>query len=79
MYILQSHDTFYAYLKEKNVTYTIRVVFNNPDIFMGISIQLNNDSDYAKVAGWEGVKTITPVYIVTLPPIEGRAALPVDD
>ena len=77
--MLQSHDTFYAYLKEKNVTYEIRYVYNSPNIFMGVSIQLNDSSDYAKVAGWEGIGTITPVRVVTIPPLAGRAALPTGD
>lgn len=46
----------------KEVAYEFRYVYNHPEIFMGVSIQLKDDNmDYAKVASWEGVETITPV------------------
>jgi hypothetical protein len=75
---LQSHDTFYAHLNEKNVLYKIRYVYNHPNIFMGVSIQLKLGTDYAKVAGWEGIAMITPVRGVTIPPLAKRATLPTD-
>jgi hypothetical protein len=78
-YVLQSHDALYAYLKEKNVTYEIRYVYNYPNIFMGVSIQLNDGTDYAKVVGWEGIGTMTPVHVVIIPPLAGSEALPVDN
>jgi len=79
-YVLQSHDALYAYLKEKNVTYEIRYVYNSPNIFMGVSIQLNDGTDYAKVVGWEGIEKITPVHVVIIPPPPaGSEALPADN
>jgi hypothetical protein len=70
---LKSHD---AYLNEKNVPCEIRYVYDHTNIFMGVSIQLKLGTDYAKVAGWEGIATITTVGVVTIPPLAGRATLP---
>lgn len=62
---LSAHDAFHN--DAKAFKYSTRQAFNDKDIFVGLSLTLDNDGDIATLAGIDNVAGIWPVSIVKRP------------
>ncbi|KAF2874953.1 hypothetical protein BDV95DRAFT_603733 [Massariosphaeria phaeospora] len=62
-----THDDFRGYLDKEAVAYKFTSEWKQPKLFFGVAIELEDEQDYPKVKAWEGVKTISPNHIVTVP------------
>ncbi|KAH8807362.1 peptidase S8/S53 domain-containing protein [Xylogone sp. PMI_703] len=65
---LDPHDEFHRIARrEAGINYTVRRIYKDPILFMGLSLILDNNTDYDTLSKLEGVASIRPVYSIPRP------------
>ena len=67
-----THSTFHK--RASGIDYTVRQEFNNPDLFLGLSIQVNDDSNTTSIEDIPDVVRVWPVTTVPRPDVIGGKA-----